>query len=181
MNPTTTISCKTTTLKPMQVTACHCPNDQYYEEISGPGGACPYVNDNQKDLLEALWFSCPTPIPTAAPTNVPTPSYPPDGGRFPVNPTYPATCWSPTVAFSETKPMKTGQILIDPNVDWGKVGSVWEFSAGNGVRITNLTGVSDPDTGDLYSGRPVISNNNFTHDASGDWNMTVVPNMRMPS
>ena len=145
--------------------------------MSGNGGPCPYINDKDDEFLEAIFSSCPSPIPTAAPSSNVSVSVMPNGGRFSVTPSYPATCWSPTVGYSSTKPLKTGSILIDPGTEWGKVGSVWHFSASGGVRITNLTGTSDPDTGDLYSGRPVVSNNNFTHNSSWSWDMTVVPNM----
>lgn len=73
--------------------------------------------------------------------------------------------------------MQTGQIVIDPGTEWGKVRSVWNFKAGGGASITYLNNTSNPGTG-KYGGNPTAAANNYTKKADGSWDMTVVPNMR---
>ena len=67
--------------------------------------------------------------------------------------------------------------MIDPSVDWGKVGSVWTFKAGGGASIDHLNNTSNPGTGS-FSGNPEAAADNYTKMADGSWTLTVVPNMR---
>ena len=182
MDPTTTVACKDVTYTPASASGCKCPDNTVYEFLSGPdvGDGCKawIAPDNQ---LVVPMLQCPefdtTPTNCVMPTSTQSSvSLPPPGGRFSVTPVYPKTCTASMIGYSSTKPLQTGQIVIDPGTEWGTVGSVWTFSAGGGAKITYLNNTSNPGTSS-YEGNPEASNENYTEKADGSWTMTVVPDM----
>ena len=181
-DPTSPLKCASSTITPLPVTACACPDGQFYEEMAGGTGPCMYYTSiDASQFLEAiltctdLSTSC-IPAPTStSPTS--TISLIPDAGVFSVIPVYPSTCNATTITYSSTKALGTGQVMIDSSIGWGKPGAQWDFRAGGGGKIDSLNNTSNPGTS-IFGGNFEASSENFTKNADGSITMTVVPMMR---
>jgi len=171
------LSCASTTIAPMRVTACACPDKQFYQQMEGGSLPCThYTSNDASEFLEAR-LAC-TPAPTCVPASTPAPpvsSAPPNGGRFDLTVAYPSICNATTVQYSTSRPMSTGSILIDPAMDWGN-GTVWRFAAGDGVTIDQLNGTGNPGTGAAFGGQPRPIEDEFTKHDDGSWTMKVPAN-----
>ena len=97
----------------------------------------------------------------------------------------PSRCLQSTIPYSSTFPVPLANVHVfaDDATGWGEIGSVWNFTASDDVRL-NFTTNTDLQTGSVFScqtpvecakqqaAQPVEPTDNFVHNADGSWYAT---------
>ena len=195
MDPSTALSCASTTITPSKETGCACPDNIVYELLSGGSSSCPYTS-GQSDLEIPIFKSCPA-------IDEPSSTVPPQTGtaaQAPATATataqgnngcggsqsdititikQPSLCTTSALQYSLKTAIPTGVVLIssDQTDGWGVEGSIWNFSLDDGVPFTNVTA---PCQGSICTGLGGVNqetSGNVTEKSDGSWMLNVTAKM----